>query len=172
MRSASRFASQRPPTAGEHTALAELTATIKVLAATSEANFKALSTKADRTETNLASFIEATGKRFETLSEKEKFSWGKMLSFVTVGLGMFATAGTVMSMYITTALSPIHAQNQVSISERAALHEDVKALQGAVIAGKEGRMTGDKEKAVRDAVHDERIAVLWQEVFHRPIPPR
>ena len=125
----------------EHSVLSKLTATVEVLANGQK-----------RTEDTLSKFIEAVGRRFDAMAEKEQFSWGKLATFLVAGVAMAGAFGAIMSMYIGTALAPIQTQNQVSINDRAALHEDVGKIYARIDAGKDARLAEEKATAVRLAI--------------------
>ena len=134
----------RPHVAMSHeeaSALSKITAAVEVLASGHR-----------RLEDTVGKFIEATGRRFDALAEKEQFSWGKLATFLVAGITMAGAFGAIMSMYIGTALAPLQTQNQVSINDRVGLHENVDRIYARIDAGKDARLASEKDTAVRLAL--------------------
>ena len=139
-----------PMSVEEHGLLSKLTASIEVLAAGQQ-----------RTEQTLGKFIEATDGRFSALADRGRFSRGDVYSFIGAAIALAGAVAALLSMRIDAALAPLQTQQQVSIIDRAGLHERQDQTAAAMVSGKEARLEEKSDRRASDAVLTERTNELY-----------
>ena len=138
-----------PMSQEEHSALAELTATVRVLA-TSFSDLKGL----------VGDLAKGTEARFAALSERGRFSRGDLFGLVSVVVAIAGVITALLSMRIDTALAPLQTQNQVSVVDRGHLHEQVGRIQERIDTGKSERLALQEEIHIRQALAEYRLQQL------------
>ena len=139
-----------PMSQEEHGALAELTATVRVLA-TGLGDLKNL----------VGDLARGTESKIQALSDRGRFSRGDLFGLVSVVVAIAGVITALLSMRIDTALAPLQTQNQVSIVDRGHLHDDVEQIQHLIAAGKDARLAAEAERKATEAVLIERTNELY-----------
>ena len=146
-------ASARPSVAmsrEEHSAISRLTSTVEVLVT----GLTDLKNVVKDLGTN-------TDARISALSERGRFTRSDVFAFIGAAVGLAGIVAALLSMRIDTALAPLQTQQQVSIVDRAALHERQDKQEAAMAAGKEARLEEKTQREVMDAVLIERTNELY-----------
>ncbi len=139
----------------EHSAISRLTSTVEVLV-TGLTDLKDV----------VKDMGANTDARIAALSERGRFTRSDVFAFIGAAVGLAGVVAALLSMRIDTAMAPIQTQNQVSIVDRAGLHEAVEHINVTITAGKEARLLSEKEVSTRLAVNDERTRELYYAAHH------